>query len=138
MANMITPEQIAANGSEHSSQTALFCWSASSGISELRWLFAIPNGGLRDSRTAGKLKAEGVKAGVWDIFLPVPITKWEGVSCGLFLEMKTEEYRNKKDGGLRPEQKEFLDFVADQGYTTAVCYNWQEARDCILEYLGKK
>lgn len=130
---MITPEQIAANGSEHSHQAALFCWSASSGIPELKWLFAIPNGGLRDSRTAGKLKAEGVKAGVWDIFLPVRrIDAGIIVWSGLWIEMKVR--LNK----LKVDQARFGEYVMSQGYKTAVCYSWQEARNCILEYLGKK
>lgn len=33
---------------------------------ELRWLFAVPNGGHRNKVAASKLKAEGVKPGVPD------------------------------------------------------------------------
>ena len=35
-------------------------------------LFAVPNGGRRDAATAGKLKAEGVVAGVSDLVLLKP------------------------------------------------------------------
>ena len=35
--------------------------------------FAIANGGLRNIIVAKKLKAEGVKAGVADLFLMIPI-----------------------------------------------------------------
>lgn len=132
---MITPEQLARSGSEHSMQAALFCWCASSNISELKWLFAIPNGGLRDARTAGRLKAEGVKSGVWDIFLPYPKYKndfnLQLDYIGLWIEFKIGK------NILTKEQKEFKIYVESQGYKTAICYDWQSARDCILEYLGK-
>lgn len=35
-------------------------------------LFAIPDGGRRDAVTGAHLKAEGVRAGVPDMFLAVP------------------------------------------------------------------
>lgn len=41
-------------------------------------LFAIPNGGARDEVTGGKLKAEGVLAGVWDLFLAIPVGEYGG------------------------------------------------------------
>lgn len=132
---MITPEQLSNSGSESGQQKALFCWCNQNldKYPELKWLFAIPNGGLRDSRTAGKLKAEGVKAGVWDIFLPVrKIEAGIIVWSGLWIEMKIRP--NK----LTLDQGRFGEYVMSQGYKTAVCYSWQEARDHILEYLGKK
>ncbi len=130
--NMITPEQLSKSGSEHSSQAALFCWAASSGIPELKWLFAIPNGGKRDARTASNLKAEGAKAGVWDIFWPLP---WRH-KHGLFIEMKHEKYRNRAAGGLTDAQIEFRHDL-EQEYAFAICYSWTEARDAILKYLGR-
>lgn len=129
----MTPEQIAKPNTEHSHQAALFCYAQQSGIPELKWLFAVPNGGLRDVRTANSLKAEGVKSGVSDIMLPV--TKY-GFN-GLFIEMKHEKYRNHKNGGLISNQQEFGEFVIGQGYRFVVCYSWIEARDAILRYLGR-
>lgn len=35
-------------------------------------VFAIPNGGSRNKAEAAKLKAEGVSAGVPDLFIPIP------------------------------------------------------------------
>lgn len=134
---MITPEQLAASNSESGSQKALFCWAASSGIAELKWLFAVPNGFYGSASQKGKMKAEGLRNGVWDICLPV----WSNVGnkgkFGLFIEMKTEQYRNRKNGGLSDEQLEFQQFVTGQGYKCVVCYSWLEARDTILQYLGK-
>lgn len=134
---MITPDQLASSGSESGSQKALFCWSAQSGIPELKWLFAVPNGFFGSVAQKGKMKAEGLKNGVADIMLPVASWCDGKIARGLFVEMKTEQYRNRKNGGLSDDQKEFLDFVSGQGYKTVVCYSWQEARDVILGYLGK-
>lgn len=122
---IVTPE-ILAGDSEHSNQVALFAWAALNcgQYPALAYMFAIPNGGLRDVRTATALKAEGVKAGVLDIFLPYPKDKWHG----LFLEMKWG--KNK----LTKEQKEFIDFIG-WNYRFRVCYSWEEARDCLINYL---
>ena len=72
--------------SEHSEQAALFRWAAmqSKSIPALALLLAIPNGGARSLTTGGRLKAEGVKAGVPDIVLPVP----RGSYASLWIELK--------------------------------------------------
>jgi hypothetical protein len=124
----ITPEQLAKSGSESGMQMAFFCWCASSGIPELKWIFHIPNGGSRHIAEASKLKAMGVKSGVPDIFLPV-IGKW--VHKGLWIELK-----KPKKGIVSNEQQEWLDFLAQQGYATRVCFGWEEAKEAVLEYLG--
>ena len=103
---------------------------------ELRWLFAIPNGGQRSAVAGARLRAEGARRGVWDLNLPVrrpgPLqTAW----CGLWIEMKAPGLQNRKNGGLTDEQVEFGEFVKSQGYFTAVCYSWEEAKDVILTYL---
>jgi hypothetical protein len=49
-----------------------------------RRFFAIPNGGARNPVTGAKLKAEGVLAGVWDLFLAVP----KGSYGGCWIETK--------------------------------------------------
>lgn len=49
-----------------------------------RRLFAVPNGGARNAITGAKLKAEGVMAGVWDMFLACP----RGKFAGCFIETK--------------------------------------------------
>lgn len=137
---MITPEQLARSGSEHGNQAALFAWAALSGIPELKWLFAIPNGFYGSTAQKGKMKAEGLKSGVSDVCLLVKggIYDWhkQAPFAGLIIEMKTEAMRNRKNGGLSDEQKEFGEFVTGQGYKFCVCYSWLEARDAILRYLG--
>ncbi len=132
----ITPEQLAASGTEHGHQAAIFCWAASSGIPELKWLFAVPNGFYGTAAQKGKMKAEGLKAGVPDIWLPVPMRSMDdnGVRnnyCGLVIELKVG--KNKPTA----EQSEWIDYLNDVGYYARACWNWETARDKILTYLGK-
>ena len=110
-------------------------------IPELKWLHHIPNGGGRgDSAKSamirgGQLKAEGVKAGVADLFLPVRRGQWPG----LYIEMKKPAVKAKKEGilgGVSDEQKQFGDFVMAQGYGWMVCYSWREAAQAIEQYLN--
>lgn len=116
--------------SEHNLQTAVFTWANSGYIlekfPELSKMFAIPNGGHRDVRVAQKLKREGVRAGVPDIFLPVA----RGGYHGLFVEMK--HGRNKPT----PEQDTYLRFLASQGYLCVVCYSIDEFEGLVWAYMA--
>lgn len=126
----ITPEQLASSNTEHGEQSALCCWAARSGIAELKWLFAIPNGFFSIPAQKAKMKAEGLRAGVADLMLPVQSIC--GQHYGLFIEMKRNDRARLSD-----EQREFGEFVTGQGYKFVVCYSWKEARDEILKYLGR-
>ena len=136
---LITPEMIAGD-SESSHQKALFAWAALSvgKYPALAFMFAIPNGGLRDIRTASTLKAEGVRSGVPDIFLPANGGGKDGWRNGCFIEMKLEKYRNRKNGGCSEEQIEFIEWAVTAGYYCKVCYSWLEARDTLINYLEGK
>src|ERR1041385_8805282 len=59
---------------EYQEQMALFEWTRlhESHEPRLSLLFCIPNGELRDKRTAAKLERMGVRPGVSDLFLSVP------------------------------------------------------------------
>lgn len=109
---------------EHWEQVQLFQWA--SNFRELDLMHAIPNGGKRDIRIAMKLKEEGVKAGVPDIFLPVP----RGGKHGLYIELKRRKY-----GRVSPEQLRWIEALMHEEYVCAVCYGWEMARDVIEEYL---
>lgn len=111
--------------SEHDEQKYLFEWAELSRLPQLRWMFAVPNGGARHIATAVKLHQEGVKRGVPDIMLAYPHGRYHG----LFIEMKFA--KNK----ITPEQEQWLSHLQDVGYMTAVCYDWVEARNVILFYL---
>lgn len=124
----ITPEYLCRTGSEHGHQAAFFCWSVDYAKVDPRihFMFAIANGGFRDIITATNLKAEGVKRGVLDVFLPVTCPQW----AGLWVEMK-----KPKVGRLSLFQEEFKDFVISQNYKVVICRTWEQARDEVIRYL---
>ena len=113
---------------EHQHQVSLFNFLRTMEYEHpvLKWVHAIPNGGLRHKAIAGKMKAEGLKAGVLDIFVPIPRTDYHGQ----YIEMKFGK------NVLTTNQKDFMVFVSDQGYQTDVCYTWIEAAVSIFKYLG--
>ena len=117
--------------SEHDEQVRLIEWWSFAcgdyGAPEYL-LFAIPNGGVRSRRCGAMLKAEGVRAGVPDLFLAIP----RGQYGGLFVEMK----RSDGKGRLSPNQKLFIEHLTRAGYATAVANGFVEARDVITSYLN--
>jgi hypothetical protein len=116
--------------SEHAEQVALFTWARyqTVHIPELSLLHAIPNGGHRHIAVASRMKAEGVRAGVPDICLPVP----RGGYHGLYLEMKFGK------NTVSAAQQRWLTRLAAQGYATVVCYGFEEAQSAILAYLEEE
>lgn len=94
----------------------------------LKLLYHVPNEGKRSRATGGRLKAEGLKSGVPDLCLPVPVGKYHG----LYVEMKANN--NKPTDN----QKEWLADLSAQGYATAVCWGWEQAATVITKYLGVK
>lgn len=92
-------------------------------------LFAIPNGGARHKAVAAKLRAEGVRKGVSDLFLMVP----RGTYAGLFIEMKRID---ASPSDTSPEQLEFQALAARMGYRAAVCKGADEAMSVIASYLA--
>ena len=95
---------------------------------ELKWIYAVPNGGYRHPAEAKKLKATGTKRGVPDLFLPVA----RNGKHGLYIEMKYGKNR------LQPVQRKWYWALIDQGYEVKVCYSADEAITVIKEYLEVK
>lgn len=124
----ITPEMIAKAGTEHAEQAALLCWCNEQAKIDPRYalLFAIPNGGGRSPSQGARLKAEGVKPGVPDLFLPVAIAGWHG----LFIEMK-----RANGGTVSAQQVEWRNCLLDQGYGWSVAHGWIEAKEILQSYL---
>lgn len=112
---------------ESGHQEALFSWAAyrTGLMPELQYMYHVPNGGKRDKATAAVLKRQGVKAGVPDIMLPAARAGYHG----LYIELKAGENTTTK------KQKEWLEYLRQQGYYTAVCYGWQPAAQLIEQYL---
>lgn len=114
---------------EHTEQVNLIKWWSlvhkQFGISE-HLLFAIPNGGQRNIIVASKLKAEGVRPGVPDLFLAVPKKDYHG----LFIEMK-----KPKGGRVSDSQKEMIDDLNQLNYLSVVCKGRNEAKAAIEQYL---
>ena len=86
-------------------------------------IFAIPNGGLRGIASAARLKAEGVSAGVPDLFIP---------SLKMFIEMKIT------GGKVSDSQNSWIDYLAGVGYTCCVCYGKEEAMSVFLNIIADK
>ena len=113
--------------SEHDEQVALFDWARAS---EGRWpelalLHAIPNGGKRNITVAVKLKAEGVKAGIPDVCLPVARGGWHG----LYIELK-HGLNTAKDN-----QVDWLERLLEQGYYAVLAWEFEGAKTVIEDYL---
>ena len=113
--------------SEHDIQVSLMEWAFWMKIKypELEYLFAIPNGGARHVVTGLKLKNEGVKRGVPDLFLPVARGKYHG----LFVELK------RPGGKLSKQQEEWAKNLFYLGYGVVVCFSLEEAINAIEDYL---
>lgn len=115
--------------SEHQEQCAVVAWwsVACLGYGLPRFaLFAIPNGGARDSITGARLKAEGVRPGAPDLCLAAAA----GPHHGLFIEMKKVDGDKPND-----KQEEFKNYLEGAGYKTAISYGADAAITEIEQYL---
>lgn len=113
---------------EHEHQVALIAWREvlREVYPAVGLLFAIPNGGLRRPRTAGRLKAEGAQDGVPDLLLPVA----RDGHHGLFIEMKSPT------GRLSQRQRWWVEALAETGHRVEVARGWPAACRLIVDYLG--
>lgn len=115
---------------EHVEQEALFRWAAveAQRDARLNLLNASLNGVRLAPHQAVMAKRSGMRRGYPDVFLPVPSHGFHG----LFIEMK------RKDGvqsDVKPEQREWLAALRDQGYHAVVCFGWENAAQVIALYL---
>lgn len=116
---------------EHNEQVVFFNRIRTLAMNDARYAqavdrtFAIPNGGGRSKREAGRLKAEGVRAGVSDIFCALP---GDG-HHGLWIEMKSLE------GYASREQAAWIADGERLGYAGAVCRGADAAMKVWREYV---
>ena len=92
----------------------------------LQYLFHIPNESVGGQGWLVRNRQMGVKAGVPDLFYPVPL----GGYHGMFIEMKAEA------GRLQQRQKLWLDALESMGYKCVVAHGWKEAKEALEEYLS--
>ena len=121
---------------EESAQIAIFQWASMNEVRfpELRLLCHYPAGGSRNMLEAVKLKRMGVRKGYPDIFMPVA----RGGFHGLYIELKADSLRPKTTrgkGGVSDEQAWWLAELRKQGFSTHVCWGFDEARKTIEEYV---
>lgn len=109
--------------SEHDQQVAVVDWCDVQGIP----VFAIPNAARRSHQLAAYMKAEGLKAGVPDLFIPVP----KGEYAGLFIEMKDIKGRPP-----RKSQMEWLELLNAQGYAAYWAKGAEQAIKLIQQYVS--
>jgi len=88
-------------------------------------LFHIPNGGMRSKTEASIMKAEGVVAGVPDLFLAYSNYGYNG----LFIEMKTPK------GRITNTQEYFMEHATRAGYLCAVCRSLDDFMELVNNYL---
>lgn len=114
-------------GREDEHQTALTQWvrKMRTQYPALELYHHIPNGGLRDKRTAARLVGQGVHAGVPDVFIPTA----RGGYHGIYIELKV--------GNNRPtqNQNDFMAAAMREGYYCCVCCGWPCAAAVIEKYL---
>ena len=96
---------------------------------ELRYLFAVPNGGYRHKATAAAMQRQGVKKGVPDLILPI----CRGGYAGWWGELK-------RFGGvpsdLSTDQQQWLGFLSGQGYYATWHKGWEAAWASLEWYLS--
>ena len=113
---------------EDQEQAALVRWFQEKYPSLKNRLFAIPNGAHKSKQAASRFMATGLRAGVPDLFLPVP----RGQYHGLFIELK-----RVTGGVVSARQRDWLDYLNSVGYLAVVCRGFDRAKDVITDYMGE-
>lgn len=121
------PKNELGENSESIEQQQIFAWAGymSGQYPCLDLMYHIPNEGKRSRSTGGRLKVEGLKAGVPDICLPVA----SGGYHGLYIELKAV------GGSTTKLQKQWIAALNKQNYFAVVCIGYDEAVAAIMEYL---
>ena len=101
------------------------------------FLLKIPNEGKRSLAYGARMKKEGMKKGVSDLFLACPIPRMGYqvdfyIKCGLWLEIKSNK------GKLSMEQIEWITLMNIAGYEARCVDSVDEGIQAIKDYLGIK
>lgn len=129
MCALKTPTKRRRASPEHDMQVAFFKWWSyycKSVKLDHRLMYAVPNAGAGAQKgQAGKLKAEGVKAGMPDVNLDVARNGYHG----LRLEFKV--WPRKPE----PYQLEVIALLRKQCFGVGVVYSLEDAMRLVKEYL---
>lgn len=124
---------------EDREQVNLFNWSKLKAIKVhgvrgflFDFLYAIPNGGKRRKAEAGRLKKQGVKAGVSDVHLPIAM----GGYIGLWIELKRPIVIGTTKPVASPAQKEWLERMREAGHRAELAFGFEQAKEIIESYLS--
>ena len=110
---VVTDNSVLKVPTEHQEQVAFIQWFRRT-YPDVR-IFAIPNGEARSQSAGARLKAEGVSAGVPDLFIPA----WN-----TWIEMK------RSDGGrISPKQKDWWDYLSGIDHQVFVCAGADSAKE---------
>ena len=110
---------------EHDEQVAVVEYLDAIGVIH----YAIPNGCYRTKAEAARLKAEGVKAGVPDLCVPVA----RGGYHSLYIEMKRSDGSPSDVGDA---QAEWIQALRDEGMAAFACFGVDNAIACIDWYMS--
>jgi len=91
-------------------------------------IFAIPNAGKRSIGAGSYYRAEGLRAGVPDVFVAVPNAKFPG----LFMEFKY------KKGKTTEQQEQWLNRLSRVGYACVIVRSSDAAIRVVDKYLRDK
>ena len=120
--------------SEHAVQSCFIDWVRSventPGYEPPRLSFAMQSGARVRWGTANKLKAEGMRKGVPDWWLPTPNREGPPYFAGLAIEFKT------KRGVVSKEQSEYMTRLRAAGWRVLICRSPEEAIVAVKAYLG--
>lgn len=89
-------------------------------------IFAVPNGGKRNSREAGRMKSEGVTSGVSDVILLISRNGFNS----LCIEFKTPK------GKQTDLQREWQEHAERHGNKYVICRSFEDFRGVVQEYLA--
>ena len=90
-------------------------------------IYAIPNGGQRNIIIAKKLKAEGVTAGIPDLFVAAACGGYNGI----YIELK-----NGQQGIVSESQKNIIAHLQNKGYKVVVSRSFEDFVSTINAYLS--
>jgi len=88
-------------------------------------IYSCPNEGARTARNGARLKAQGLTAGIPDLFLAIP----SGIYSGMYIEVK------KPGGKATKKQKAWIDYLNGVGYFAVIHDDAQKAVNSVIHYM---